>query len=61
MCQSKLHIGQRPNTRKIQVDDQKKQIQIELNQQALADTLVLTLNPTATEDVTFLMDNSNER
>lgn len=41
------------NTRKIQVDDQKKQIQIELNQQALADTLVLTLNPTATEDVTF--------
>ena len=49
MCQSKLHIGQRP----ISVDDQKKQIQIELNQQALADTLVLTLNPTATEDVTF--------
>lgn len=41
------------NTRKIQVDDQKKQIQIELNQQALADTLVLTLNPTTTEDVTF--------
>ncbi|HAP5432341.1 TPA: LPXTG cell wall anchor domain-containing protein [Enterococcus faecalis] len=41
------------NTRKIQVDDKKKQIQIELNQQALADTLVLTLNPTATEDVTF--------
>lgn len=41
------------NTRKIQVDDQKKQIQIELNQQALADTLVLTLNLTATEDVTF--------
>ena len=41
------------NTRQIQVDDQKKQIQIELNQQALADTLVLTLNPTATEDVTF--------
>ena len=35
------------------MDDQKKQIQIELNQQALADTLVLTLNPTATEDVTF--------
>ncbi|MGH2140780.1 hypothetical protein, partial [Enterococcus faecalis] len=31
------------NTRKIQVDDQKKQIQIQLNQQALPDTLVLTL------------------
>ncbi len=43
------------NARKIQVDDQKKQIQIELNQQALADTLVITLNttPSVPTEVTF--------
>ncbi|HAP2864593.1 TPA: LPXTG cell wall anchor domain-containing protein [Enterococcus faecalis] len=46
------------NARKIQVDDQKKQIQIELNQQALADTLVITLNttPSVPTEVTFSYD-----